>query len=131
MDLFTNQVMDRVSTSIESLSNFTKSISQLPSSFDWRNLGKVTSVRDQSTCNACYAFAVTSAIESALALRFRLNLTSLPVNLTNTLIATTKELVEATIDVHHNSFLVTNIERHLSQAGSSGNIAIPDVRLSV
>lgn len=40
-----------------------------PASFDWREYGKVTPVKDQSlsrtsTCGSCYAFAATAAVES-------------------------------------------------------------------
>jgi C1A family cysteine protease len=35
-----------------------------PSSFDWRSSGKVTSVKNQSACNACYAFASIACFES-------------------------------------------------------------------
>jgi C1A family cysteine protease len=37
-----------------------------PSSFDWRTLGKVTSVKDQGACNACYAFAALACLESKI-----------------------------------------------------------------
>lgn len=45
----------------------------LPKSFDWRQRGKVTAVKDQRTCNACYAFAVASSIESALAIKYNVD----------------------------------------------------------
>jgi uncharacterized repeat protein (TIGR01451 family) len=38
----------------------------LPASFDWRDTGKVTPVKDQGTCGACYAFAALGNIESKL-----------------------------------------------------------------
>ena len=37
-----------------------------PSSFDWRTSGKVTSVKNQSSCNACYAFASLACFESKI-----------------------------------------------------------------
>lgn len=38
--------------------------SQLPAKFDWRQYQKVTSVKDQGICNACWVFAVAAALES-------------------------------------------------------------------
>ncbi|OQY17180.1 MAG: hypothetical protein B6I35_14885 [Anaerolineaceae bacterium 4572_32.2] len=38
----------------------------LPSSWDWNAQGKVTSVKNQSTCGACYAFAALGDFESQL-----------------------------------------------------------------
>ena len=37
----------------------------LPSKFDWRDSGRVTPVRRQSTCGSCWVFATTAAFESA------------------------------------------------------------------
>ncbi len=37
-----------------------------PSSWDWRTQGKVTAVKNQSTCGACYAFAALGDFESQL-----------------------------------------------------------------
>jgi uncharacterized repeat protein (TIGR01451 family) len=37
-----------------------------PSSWDWRALGKVTPVKDQGACGACYAFAAIGDIESKM-----------------------------------------------------------------
>jgi len=41
-------------------------LDELPSSFDWRDQGKVTSVRDQETCGTCWIFGTTSVLESAV-----------------------------------------------------------------
>jgi len=38
----------------------------LPSSFDWRNQGKVTPVKNQNPCGTCWVFGTTSALESAV-----------------------------------------------------------------
>jgi C1A family cysteine protease len=38
----------------------------LPSSFDWRDQSKVTSVKDQDTCGTCWIFGTTSVLESAV-----------------------------------------------------------------
>eukprot|EP00929_Paragymnodinium_shiwhaense_P031653 TRINITY_DN17686_c0_g2_i8.p1 TRINITY_DN17686_c0_g2~~TRINITY_DN17686_c0_g2_i8.p1 ORF type:complete len:387 (+),score=71.72 TRINITY_DN17686_c0_g2_i8:190-1350(+) len=40
----------------------------LPASFDWRAEGVVTAVKEQHTCQGCWAFAAVEAIESAFAL---------------------------------------------------------------
>jgi C1A family cysteine protease len=38
----------------------------LPSSWDWRDYGKVTSVKNQGTCGSCYAFGAIANIESEM-----------------------------------------------------------------
>eukprot|EP00401_Gymnodinium_catenatum_P052863 CAMPEP_0117539966 /NCGR_PEP_ID=MMETSP0784-20121206/43256_1 /TAXON_ID=39447 /ORGANISM="" /LENGTH=385 /DNA_ID=CAMNT_0005336607 /DNA_START=38 /DNA_END=1195 /DNA_ORIENTATION=- len=43
-------------------------IETLPNSFDWREKGVVTAVKEQHTCQGCWAFAAVESIESALAI---------------------------------------------------------------
>jgi len=38
----------------------------LPNSFDWRDYGKVTSVKNQNPCGTCWVFGTTSVLESAV-----------------------------------------------------------------
>jgi C1A family cysteine protease len=38
----------------------------LPSQWDWRDMGKVTSVKNQGACGSCYAFGTVANIESKL-----------------------------------------------------------------
>ncbi|MCK4460186.1 MAG: hypothetical protein KAW46_00190, partial [candidate division Zixibacteria bacterium] len=38
----------------------------LPAKWDWRETGKVTSIKNQGSCGSCYAFATVADFESKL-----------------------------------------------------------------
>ncbi|CAJ2675717.1 unnamed protein product [Trifolium pratense] len=42
---------------------FNMSVDEIPESVDWRERGAVTSVKQQGTCGACWAFATMAALE--------------------------------------------------------------------
>ena len=43
-----------------------RTLAPLPARFDWREQGKVTPVKDQGTCGACYAFSSLADFESKI-----------------------------------------------------------------
>jgi C1A family cysteine protease len=46
-----------------------QSYEKLPQSFDWREKGCVTSIKNQGECGSCWAFATIATIESAYAIK--------------------------------------------------------------
>ena len=42
----------------------------LPTSFDWRNTGDVTGIRDQGACGSCWAFGTLASYEAAISILF-------------------------------------------------------------
>jgi len=43
-------------------------LTTIPGSFDWRDTGKVTPIKNQNPCGTCWAFGTTSVLESAVLL---------------------------------------------------------------
>ena len=43
---------------------------ELPSSFDWRNTGDVTGIRNQGSCGSCWAFGTLASYEAAISINF-------------------------------------------------------------
>ena len=46
-----------------------RSLAELPESFDWRDVpGALSPIKSQGSCGSCYSFAITAALESAMAI---------------------------------------------------------------
>jgi C1A family cysteine protease len=67
---FSAKYLGITDNSEEHISNQTFTNSTIPSSIDWRQQGKVTPIKNQKNCGACWAFASTQAIESHYAIKY-------------------------------------------------------------
>jgi C1A family cysteine protease len=48
------------------ITGFEDNSAEIPTSFDWREKGAVTAVKDQELCGSCYAMATLASVESQL-----------------------------------------------------------------
>jgi cathepsin F len=61
--------MGNFQTSNESEADSARHLQSIPSAYDWRSKGVVTSVKDQGQCGSCYTFAVAANLESQYAIK--------------------------------------------------------------
>jgi cathepsin F len=66
---FTSKYLGGISDSTPTTSSITSNHT-IPTSFDWREHGKVTPIKNQGNCGACWAFASTQVIESHFAIKY-------------------------------------------------------------
>jgi hypothetical protein len=53
----------------DAITDYDAFLSGLPSSFNWKTLGKVTPAKDQKNCGGCWSFAATGVFESKLLMK--------------------------------------------------------------
>lgn len=44
-------------------------LTNIPTSFSWKDKGKISAVKDQSKCGACWVFVATATVESFIAIQ--------------------------------------------------------------